>query len=126
MSTHPTRINIKNSCNSLLCALIAIMVWSPFASADEGVNDRKIVGIGCHQVNGTCFVTLDGPAFGANEGCLNASTNQFRWDDADQPNGKRTFAALYGAYLSGKSVSVYISGCSAQSSPSLNYYIIFN
>jgi len=95
---------------------------SSYANAGESVSGRQITSIGCHEVNGICYVSIDGAAFGANEGCANVPTNQFRWDDADQPNGKRTFAALYAAYIASKKVDVYIEGCTTQSFPAVKYF----
>ena len=96
------------------------------AHADESVAGRRITSIGCHHVNGVCYVSLDGPAFGAAENC--AATpgggNQFRFDNAETADGRRTYASLLAAFLSQRPVSVMISGCSVQGKPSLLYYEI--
>lgn len=92
--------------------------------ADDHVSGRHITSIGCHHVNSTCYVSLDGAAFGAAENCASApaGSNQFRFDNADTADGRRTYASLLAAFLSQRPVSVLIRGCSAQGMPSLVYY----
>lgn len=94
------------------------------AHADDFVGGRHITHIGCHHVDGTCYVSLDGAAFGAAENCVNAPAggNEFRFDNADTANGRRTYASLLAAFLSQRSVAVLIRGCSAQGVPSLLYF----
>lgn len=96
------------------------------AHADENVVARRITNIGCHHVDGTCYVSLDGAAFGASENCAKAPAggNQFRFDNADTANGRRTYASLLAAFLSQRPVTVLIRGCSGQGVPSLLYYDI--
>jgi len=100
------------------CALLT----SFSAHADEETGWRKIVDIGCHHVGGTCFVTLDGAAFGASLGCPGAPTNQFRFDDGDTVTGRRTYSTLLAAAMSGKSVSIHLTGCSTQGVPTLAWF----
>jgi hypothetical protein len=90
----------------------------------EDIGFRKIVGIGCHNIDGTCFVTVDGAVFGASLGCASGATTSFRFDNGDTAIGKRTFAALMAAYLSGKHVEVYLTGCSVQGFPAIKYFNI--
>lgn len=95
------------------------------ARAGEETGYQTIVDIGCHSYNGVCYVTLSGGStFGANEPCRAGlgATNQARWDNADQPSGQRTFAALYGAFLAGRKVMLYIAGCAAGTFPGFAYY----
>lgn len=107
------------------CAVAACALLSSFsARADEETGWRKIVDIGCHHSGGTCFVTLDGAAFGASLGCPGAPTNQFRFDDGDTVTGRRTFTALLAAFTTGKSVSIHLTGCSVQGVPTLAWYHI--
>ncbi|HEX2951678.1 MAG TPA: hypothetical protein VHV83_19250 [Armatimonadota bacterium] len=107
----------------LSSALVAGMcLGSLNAYAGEEVGGRKIVDIGCHHVNGTCYVTLDGAAFGASLNCPSGPTNEFRFDDGDTAIGKRTFAALMAAYLSGKHVRVYLNGCTSQGAPAIWWF----
>jgi hypothetical protein len=107
----------------LLWALVAgTCVSSLNASAAEDIFGRKINSIGCHNTNGTCFVDLDGAAFGASLNCPLGATNQFRFDNGDTTDGKRTFAALMAAYISGKHISVHLDGCSAQGWPTIQWF----
>lgn len=94
------------------------------AYAGENLSARKILDIGCHNNAATCFVDLDGPVFGSSLNCPVSSTSQFRFDNSDTSIGKRTFAALMAAYLSGKRVSVYLEGCSAQGWPTVAYFYV--
>ncbi|WP_288454723.1 hypothetical protein [uncultured Acinetobacter sp.] len=98
------------------------LIFSSLSYADENINSRKIIDIGCHVNDGICYVRLDGPEFGSTLGCSITSTNQFRFDNANSVNGKRAFAALYAAFLTQKVVDVYLSGCTSQGSPQLLYY----
>ena len=106
-----------------ITALLGIVVPGT-PRADDHVTGRHITSIGCHHVDATCYVSLDGPAFGAAENCAQdpAGGNQFRFDNADTANGRRTYASLLAAFLSQRPVSVLIRGCSAQGKPSLVYY----
>lgn len=104
-------------------ALLGTLVLGT-AHPDDHVAGRHITHIGCHHIDGTCFVSLDGAAFGAGENCANtpAGSNQFRFDNADTANGRRTYASLLAAFLSQRPVTVLIRGCSAQGVPSLLYF----
>lgn len=104
-----------------LLAAVCLLA-APARAADETLGLRTIQSIGCHSVDGTCFVVLSGAYFGASCGPL---YNQVRWDDADQPNGKRTFAALYGAFLAGRSVDVTVNGCTKQGFPKIVYFYVY-
>ncbi|WP_228277584.1 hypothetical protein [Acinetobacter dispersus] len=92
--------------------------------AGEDVQGRKIIDIGCHRDIGTCYVTLDGPAFGSSLKCLHGATNQFRFDDSDSVNGRRAYASLLAAFLQGKTVDVFLDGCSVQGAPLMQYFHI--
>jgi len=94
------------------------------AYAGENLSARKVLDIGCHNTNGTCFVDLDGPVFGSSLNCPVNSTSQFRFDNSDTSVGKRTFAAFLAAYLTGKRVAVYLEGCSAQGWPTVAYFYV--
>lgn len=113
---------LRNILFSVFC--IGASLVSTNALAGETLGARKIVGLGCHNTNGVCFVTLDGGAFGATLGCSVGATNDFRFDNGDTANGKRTYAALVAASIAGKSVSVYVDGCTSQGYPNLIYYYV--
>jgi len=107
------------------CAVVWIYLLSfNLYAAEDGTGWRKIVDIGCHNVDAICFVTLDGPSFGTNLSCPVSQTNEFRFDNNDTPIGRRTFAALLAAYLSGKKVAVSLEGCSIQGYPLIKYFHI--
>lgn len=105
-----------------LVVCFGLAIWGGSALAGESVGPRKIIDIGCHNGDGTCFVTLDGEAFGSTLGCLNASGKEFRFDNGDTAVGRRSYASLLAAFLSGKSVSVYLDGCTAQGFSKLAYF----
>jgi hypothetical protein len=106
-------------------ALLGTLVLGT-ARADEHVAGRHITRIGCHHIDSTCYVSLDGAAFGAAENCAStpAGGNQFRFDNTDTANGRRTYASLLAAFLSQRPVTVQIRGCSVQGVPSLLYFDI--
>jgi len=114
--------SLRNILLAVFCAGTSLVGNN--ALAGESLTARKIVGLGCHNTNGVCFVTLDGSAFGATLACAVGATNDFRFDNADTANGKRTYAALVAASVAGKSVSVYLDGCTSQGFPNLIYYYV--
>ena len=67
----------------LKALLILGMVAVTQVASAESVGPRKIFSLGCHNTDGTCYVTLEGAAFGASLNCAGALTNQFRFDDGD-------------------------------------------
>jgi len=106
--------------------VLAVLTYSSCLSAyaGEDLSARKIMDIGCHNSDGTCFVDLDGAAFGASLNCPVGAGNQFRFDNSDTAVGKRTFAALMAAYLSGKHLSVHLGGCSSQGWPTIQWFYV--
>jgi hypothetical protein len=83
---------------------------------------RLTTSIGCHASDGICYVTLAGGNFGGGEGCSSGATNEFRWDDADMPNGRRAYASLLAAHSQQRLLNVTVSGCSSQGWPKLSSY----
>jgi len=84
----------------------SISFASPVAAAyHEDLGQRTITLIGCHNVDNTCFIILDGPGFGVNQGCVDSGTG-VRWDNGDTSEGKRTYATFLAAYLAGKKVDI--------------------
>ncbi|MGL4232195.1 MAG: hypothetical protein ACRCWJ_12590 [Casimicrobium sp.] len=120
------------SATSSLCGLtlgvVTGLLLTSTASGQSFENSgaRKIVSIGCHAVDGTCYVGLSGPEFikDANN-CPTPGTAQFRWDNADA-HGKRAYSSLMAAFLAQKSVDVTIYGCTSQKLPKLVWYNITN
>src|SRR5258706_16279759 len=82
---------------------VAAAAW-----AGENVGPRKVVNVGCHNVDGICFVTLDGSAFGSTLSCPVTSTTEFRFDNGDTTVGRRTYASFLAALVGGKSVFVFL------------------
>jgi len=115
---------MKIAIATIVCALGCSMSASSFAS--ESALNRKIQSVGCHNTNGTCYVSLDGAPFGSTLGCPIASTNEFRFDNAETAEGKRAYASFMAAFLSGKSVDVTLTDCSSQGVPKLHYYNLHN
>jgi hypothetical protein len=100
------------------------LLWAMPSQSAEYIQQRRITAMGCHHGNGVCYVSVDGAPFGGSEGCRSGAVNEFRWDDADTPNGRRTYASMLAAFSQNKRVSVAIVGCSAQGVPSLSYYTV--
>ncbi|WP_227552137.1 MULTISPECIES: hypothetical protein [unclassified Acinetobacter] len=73
------------------------------------------------MTDGTCYVTLTGESFGAYENCPSKMTNTFRFNSSSI-HGRRAYASFYGAFLSKKTVEVYIDGCYETGSPTITYY----
>lgn len=80
------------------------------AVAGENTGFRSIVDIGCHRIDGTCYLTLDGSPFVVAGSSCNLYPNMFRFS-TDDTNGKRAYMSLLAAYLAGKKVSLYANGC---------------
>ncbi|MBJ8442779.1 hypothetical protein [Acinetobacter bereziniae] len=100
---------------------VTALFLSSITYAGENVLNRKILDIGCHMTDGTCYVTLTGEPFGAYENCPSKTTNTFRFNSSSI-HGRRAYASFYGAFLSKKIVDVYIDGCYETGSPTITYY----
>jgi hypothetical protein len=112
-----------NRC-AVALAFAGISLTATLTQAADHVQQRRIVLVGCHHTDGVCFVVLDGAPFGGSEGCAFGAANEFRWDNADTPNGKRTYTSMFAAFLQNKRVSVAVSGCSSQGFPAPSYYTV--
>lgn len=107
-----------------LCAILVLAVSVAWAGEDLGT--RKISNLGCHNGDGTCYVTLEGATFGSSLGCPNAPVPEFRFDNADTDAGKRSYATFLSAFLYGKPVVVHVDGCTQQGYPKLQYFRVVN
>jgi hypothetical protein len=107
-----------------VAAAVLGLLWALPSQAAEYIQQRRIIAMGCHHNDGTCYVAVDGAPFGGGEGCRSGAVNEFRWDDADTPNGRRTYASMLAAFSQNKRVSVAISGCSSQGIPRPSYYTV--
>lgn len=104
-----------------MLTLILMLGSTPLFAAEE-IYARKILSIGCHHVDGTCYVSVSGEYFGSSLGCSYTSTNQFRFDGSTSI-GKRTYASLYGAFLAKKSIHASLAGC-LDGRPSIVWYMV--
>lgn len=102
--------------------ILFVLIFSNFAFSGEAVSARRIVGLGCHNGDDTCYVSLEGPAFSSEPSCM--AGDQFRFDNAGESYGKRAYASFLAAFLAGKRVAVYLSGCTSQNFPKLAYYSV--
>ncbi len=84
----------------------------------EDTGFRNIIEYGCHKSDGTCFVSLDGPAFTGAPECVG---NQLRWDTKGDANGKSWLAMIMAAAASGKKINFYVSGCQSPGHPTFLY-----
>lgn len=117
-----TKLRLRWSTVGLLAFVGACLHTPAFGS--ESLTNRKIHSIGCHAGDGTCFVQLEGAAFGSSLGCTVTSTSEFRFDNAGTADGRRAYASFLAAFLSGRPVSVVLLGCTSQGSPNLIYYYV--
>jgi hypothetical protein len=109
----------------LAVAICAVVLSVQNASAWEDLNSPRLIDkLGCHHVDGTCYVVLDGAAFGSTLGCSVAVGNEFRFDEGDSAIGIRSYASLLAAKLKGRSVNVSIDGCTKQGFPKLRTFLI--
>jgi len=116
------KMNISRflSATFVLAILLTEPVW-----AGESTGVRKILYLGCHDTDGTCYVGLDGGAFGVTLGCPLGPMAEFRFDNGDTDVGRRAYASLLAAMLSGKSVVVSLDGCTTQGYPKLLYFAVY-
>lgn len=94
------------------------------AHATETVSGH-VTGIGCHSTDNTCFVTLDSAPFGTTLGCTGVpagGTQQFRFDNGDTAQGRRTYASMLWAMQVQRVVEVTLNGCNAQGVPAIAWF----
>lgn len=117
-------MNPKSVVWGLVAAVMSLFAQSARATPYD-TEFLKIVDIGCSQDVNNCWLTLSKPV-AVDKNCTYAqgTTDQLRWDDLDQPKGQRTFAALYAAFLAGRSVSLLVAGCSGSGYVTFGYYHI--
>lgn len=105
------------SAGALFMASLLIL---PDDSKAQMSHNGTIKSIGCHHVDGTCYFSMAG--LNSTPNCNKIAELRF---DASTTNGKRTYASLFSAYLTKKTVVVNIPAnyCYAGYS-SFNYYSI--
>lgn len=74
----------------------------------ESSGFRNITDLGCHNGDGTCYISLDGAPVTGASGC---SSNSIRWDSRNDANGKATLALMMMAKSLNLKVLVYTSSC---------------
>lgn len=91
---------------------------SAYAETANGV----ITSLGCHNSDGTCWVTFDG--FSSSAYCNHS--NNVRWD-ASTDAGKRWYVTLLAAQAANKYVSLEVStySCSNQGYPTFLWGTVF-
>jgi len=91
---------------------ITLVVFTLLLAANlswaEDTGPRNVIDFGCHTGNSICYVSIDGAPVGGEFGC---SSNSVRWNADDAPSGKRLFAMVTAAFVSGNRVQFQISGC---------------
>jgi hypothetical protein len=95
----PTNRSLK------LTVFVSLMLAAAAASAQVvPTGYRKILSLGCHRTDTTCFVEIEGAAVGP----LGCQATSVRWDTANTP-GKNHLALFMSAQARGKRVSLAIS-----------------
>ena len=103
---------------------LSLLLLNTSLQAQQSTNfTGTIADIGCHQVDGTCFVEIHdhgGQNVNISSGCANSGS--LRWDNAHTENGRRTYDSLLKAFEMSASVSVTVGGCTSQGYPALLWY----
>lgn len=102
----------------MACLLLCTQVHSQTASGWTGF--RNIVSFGCHNVDGICYVTLDGDPVYGGSGC---TSNSVRWDSKNDPNGKTWLAIVLTAKATNARIGLNINRCfvNQPSFPTFNF-----
>ena len=102
-----------------------LMVISNNLFSAESSGPRKILSIGCHNYNSTCYINIDGAPITGATGC---SSNSIRWDSQNDINGKSTLALMMMASSTGSKVSIYTQSCYSQQPtyPTILFFDIIN
>jgi hypothetical protein len=111
---------------------VATLLLAPVLSQAAGpvsIGNKKIVTIGCHNVDPSiCYVSVDSK-FNALycDSSKSGPTDEIRWDNADTVMGRRTYASLLVAHLAGKTVNIVLSGaCTLDGFPAIQYFRIID
>ena len=89
-------------------AIAILLIISNNLLSAETSGWRNILDLGCHDFDGTCYVTLDGAPVTGSPGC---SSNSIRWNAQSDINGKSTLAIMMMANATGSKVSIYTDKC---------------
>ncbi|TBV76311.1 hypothetical protein [Pseudoxanthomonas winnipegensis] len=103
---------------------VGLSMISAGALAGEELARRRVVDIGCHNTDGTCYIKLDGSPFGSTLGWPVGVGNEFRFDNGDTTIGARAYASFLAAFTSERPVTVHVEGCTSQGYPNLRFFTI--
>ena len=97
----------------LILSLIStcLLLISNISYAAENTGFRKILDVGCHLHDGTCFVVVDGAAIGGSYGC---SSTQIRWDANTSAMGKHHLSMMLATMKASGLASFNIDSCYKQ------------
>lgn len=104
---------------------ILLFIGSNGAISSETTGYRNITDMGCHNVDATCYISLDGnPVTGGGPSCV---SNSLRWSTATVW-GKNWLALIMSAKAQGKMITFFVSSCySSQAAyPTFDYGSIQN
>ncbi|WP_086929353.1 hypothetical protein [Agarilytica rhodophyticola] len=85
--------------------------------AHASIQTKKVVRVGCHTHNNTCFAYVEG-AITSDSNCP-SNDGSFRWS-ITAPNGESVLSIILAAQMSGKNVSFGEAGC-YDNFPTFNY-----
>ena len=95
---------VKSNYKLLICFLLGVG-FSVNALAGLGAANRQIIKIGCHNLDHTCYIFINGNPVGP-EGC---ESNSIRWSKEVSPNGEAMLALFMMAFAAEKKVSITTS-----------------
>lgn len=86
---------------------ISLIIFPAFSYSAGYTGPRSLLEVGCHNGDGTCYLVVDGAAFGESS-CMGSS---LRWD-ASTKSGRNVLGVLNSAFIAGRKVDFYVSpGC---------------
>ena len=118
-------ISMKLNIPCLIKAAVLVALYCQSASAEIATGPRKVVAVGCHSHDRTCYITIDGEAIGPNASC---TSNSIRWSAITDENHNEMVSLLTAAFIAGKSVSIRLEeDCfSLQPAyPTISYFTVF-
>jgi hypothetical protein len=95
----------KISARFVMLTLASIVLFVPEQARAGLSGPRRILAMGCHLVDNTCYVEISGDPAGP-ASCRSTSV---RWNQKTDPNGQSILSLLTAAYLAGKSVDFYVN-----------------
>ena len=105
----------------LFLTIIFLVSMPVMANTPSGwTGFRNIVDFGCHNVDGTCYVTIDGNPVSGGSNC---TSNSVRWDSKNDTNGRSWLVFILAAKTSNLKVGFNINQCYLNQAnyPTFNY-----